>query len=92
MSDEDYAYFARRLVVEQDCARIATCREAATAHQRLANAYLGRLQSLILSPYIPVSEATPTLTRTSVDVTSAENSFNTYLDLRIAETRGSNPV
>jgi hypothetical protein len=48
--DEDYGYLANRLVVEQNLARSATCCASAASHQGLANAYLVRLQSLILSP------------------------------------------
>jgi len=48
--DEDYGYLASRLVVEQHLARTAKCCASAAAHQGLANAYLVRLQSLILSP------------------------------------------
>ena len=51
MSDGEYGYLADRLVAEQNRARAATCKEAATVHQKLANAYIARLQSLILSPY-----------------------------------------
>ena len=50
MRDEDYGYLASRLVVEQDLARTAKCCASAAAHQGLANAYLVRLQSMILSP------------------------------------------
>jgi len=48
--DEDYGYLASRLVVEQNLARTAKCCASAAAHQGLANAYLVRLQSMILSP------------------------------------------
>lgn len=50
MRDEDYGYLAGRLVVEQNLARTAKCCASAAAHQGLANAYLVRLQSMILSP------------------------------------------
>lgn len=50
MCDEDYGYLAERHVAEQNLARTAKCRASAAAHQGLANAYLERLQSLILSP------------------------------------------
>lgn len=50
MHDEDYGYLAGRLVVEQNLARRASCCTSAAAHQSLANAYLIRLQSLILTP------------------------------------------
>ncbi|MDQ0839428.1 hypothetical protein [Sphingomonas faeni] len=50
MFDNDYSYLVARLVVEQDRTRIATCPEAAVAHRKLADAYLGRLQSMILAP------------------------------------------
>jgi hypothetical protein len=48
--DEDYGYLAKRHVVEQNLARAAKCCASAAAHQGMANAYLGRLQSMILSP------------------------------------------
>jgi len=48
--DDDYGYLARRLVVEQNLARTAKCCASAAAHQGLANAYLVRLQSMILAP------------------------------------------
>jgi len=48
--DKDYGYLAERHVAEQDLARTAKCRASAAAHQGLANAYLVRLQSMILSP------------------------------------------
>ena len=50
MRDEDYGYLAKRHVAEQNLARTAKCCTSAAAHRGLANAYLVRLQSLILSP------------------------------------------
>lgn len=50
MRGEEYGYLAGRLVAEQHLARTAKCCGSAAAHQGLANAYLVRLQSLILSP------------------------------------------
>ncbi len=50
MLDTDYSYLAARLVVEQNRTRIAACPEAAVAHRKLADAYLDRLQSMILVP------------------------------------------
>ena len=50
MRDEDYGYLAKRHVVEQNLARTAKCCASAAAHQGLANAYLLRLRSMILSP------------------------------------------
>ncbi len=50
MLDTDYSYLAARLVVEQNRTRIAACPEAAVAHQKMADAYLGRLQSMMLAP------------------------------------------
>jgi len=48
--DEDYGYLADRHVAELNLARTAKCCASAAAHQSLANAYLVRLQSMILSP------------------------------------------
>ena len=50
MRDEDYGYLAERHVAELNLARTAKCCASAAAHQGLANAYLVRLQSMILSP------------------------------------------
>jgi len=48
--DEYYGYLAKRHVVEQNLARTAQCCASAAAHQGLANAYLLRLRSVIISP------------------------------------------
>jgi len=48
--DEDYGYLAERHVAELNLARTARCCASAAAHQGLANAYLVRLQSMILFP------------------------------------------
>jgi len=56
--DEDYGYLAERHVVEQNLARTAKCCASAAAHQGLANAYLVRLTSMILSPAEYGSEMT----------------------------------
>lgn len=50
MLDEDYDYLAKRYLVEQNLVRTAKCCASSDAHQALADAYLVRLQAMILSP------------------------------------------
>lgn len=46
MPDEHYAYFARRVIAEDQCVRDASCDAAAAVHRRLAKAYRMRLRAL----------------------------------------------
>lgn len=46
MPDEQYAYLARRVIAEDQCARDASCDVAAIVHRRLASAYRKRLRAL----------------------------------------------
>jgi len=89
MSDGEYGYLAVRLVAEQNRARTATCKEAATVHQKLANAYSTRLQFLILSPG-DYSELVPLIDREWHDTAFAENRHDPYLHLRIGNTQRGN--
>jgi len=91
MSDEDYGYLARRLVTEQNCARTAKCPEAATAHQKLADAYIVRLQSML----VPTGGQRWTYSSSdqqSLHAPSAERGFSSYLDLRSADAYGRSPA
>jgi len=91
MSDGECGYLAVRFVAEQNRARTATCKEAATVHQKLANAYITRLQSLILSPG-DYSELVPLIDREWHHTAFAENRRDPYLHLRIGNTQRSNPI
>ena len=91
MSDEDYGYLARRLVAEQNCARTAKCPEAATAHRKLADAYIVRLQSML----VPTSGQRWTYSSSdqqALHAPSAERGFSSYLDLRSAGAYGRSPA
>jgi len=92
MSDVDYSYLANRLVAEQACARTAKCMEAATAHQNLANAHRARLQSLILTPDMRSSEKCSLPNTEWAGISSAQNAFNDYLDMRISDAQTGNSL
>ena len=82
MCDNDYGYLAERHTAEQNLARTAKCCASAAAHQGLANAYLVRLQSMILSPSRYMSNMSRTyreewLLAEHTQVCSNPNSFMT---------------
>ena len=83
MRDEDYGYLARRHVVEQNLALTAKCCASAAAHRGLANAYLVRLQSLILSPNKYRSEMSWASREDWVLVETAKRRQNSSLTMRI---------
>jgi len=92
MSDVDYSYLANRLVAEQACARTATCIEAATAHQNLANAYRVRLQSLILTPDMRSSQECSLPNIEWAGISPLQKRLNDYLDMRIADAQTGNSL
>ena len=83
MRDEDYGYLAERHVVEQNLARTAKCCASAAAHQGLANAYLVRLRSMILSPARYRSEMSWTSREEWLLADRAQIRSNSNLSIRI---------
>ena len=79
MRDDDYGYLTGRMVTERNCARTAICPEAVKAHGDLADAYLTRLQLLIVSPDLSRADEYSTLGErvvafpTGAELTTAQN-------------------
>lgn len=91
MLGEDYSYLASRLVAERDRVRSSACPEAATAHEKLANAYLERLQSLMLSPGMNRQDIPSVPGRGGAKIAPAASGFKTCTDMHIAHARKSDP-
>jgi len=92
MPNEDDGYLASRLVAEQNCARTAKHPEAATAHQKLADAYIARLQSLILVPSGGQRRTYSSSDQQELCVHAAKRGFSSYSDLRSADAYGRSPA
>ena len=92
MLDTDYSYLAARLVVEQNRTRIAACPEAAVAHRKLADAYLDRLQSMILVPDMDRHDTCSVQRALSWDTVHGEGDIVANSNTPNSDDRRSNPL
>ena len=90
MRDVDQIYLTSRLVIEQNCVRNAKCPEAATAHQKLADAYIAQLQCLAQVP--PRDRRGASSRREQLDDSSKKRGFGTDLDVRSADAHRRSPA